>query len=200
MYNISKHVQTMTFQEKILSRTDFSELQSYMDGLSPTQQREEVAALSRAALAELYELTRDRLPLTIDDLVPPSKAPLEEAIWYGKNSLPTYSHFVKAFCRPDESSKEIWGYNRCSWVVRTFVGPGYFVAYPESLEIRIDYLRLPDHKPSHWPAIIPNETRLSRFVYNKTQDLLRRVSSNVCIGRVMKEGRYLDTWFALCRG
>jgi len=72
------------------------------------------------------------------------------------------------------------------------------VPYGDS-EVLVDYLQLPPAKLPHWPTILPNSSRLSRFVYNGTQDVLRGVSQHVSIGRAMKAGKYLPAWFVLCR-
>lgn len=63
----------------------------------------------------------------------------------------------------------------------------------------VDYTRLPTLAPKGWPRILRNEQRLSRFVYNGTQDVLRGVSKHVSIGRAMRNGKDLDNWFVLCR-
>ena len=121
----------------------------------------------------------------------------------GRNSLLLFTHFAKVFYRPDDSAaaaKELWGFNRNGPLVTTTVGPGYYVAYPHGRhEVLVDYTRLPSKKPEGWPAILRNEQRLSRLVYNGTQDVLRGVSKHVSIGRAMRKGKNLDNWFVLCR-
>ena len=58
----------------------------------------------------------------------------------------------------------------------------------------------PTHEPLHnAPAILPNDARLSRFVFNQTKDLVRGVSKHVSIGRASRGTRQLDNWFVLCR-
>ena len=66
-------------------------------------------------------------------------------------------------------------------------------------ERALDYLRVPPERPEHWPAILPNSARLSRFVYNGTRDILRGVSKHVTIGQAMKGGKPMSAWFVLCR-
>ena len=41
--------------------------------------------------------------------------------------------------------------------------------------------------------------RLSRFVYYRTQDVLRGVSRHVTVGRATKGGKPMSAWFVLCR-
>jgi len=103
--------------------------------------------------------------------------------------------------RPNNDGRELWGYNRTGAFVETTVGPGYFVAYPSEVggEVLVDYLRVPPRCPEHWPTIVPNSTRLSRFVYDGTQDILRGVSKHVTIGRATKGGKPMSAWFVLCR-
>src|SRR5262245_49347781 len=84
--------------------------------------------------------------------------------------------------------------------MRLFTGPGYFVAYvaPEG-GVHIDYRRTPSDRPASWPPILPNSARLSRFIYNGTVDVMRRVSTHVSIGRAMRDGKPMDAWFVLAR-
>ncbi|MBS1150269.1 MAG: hypothetical protein H6Q89_1967 [Myxococcaceae bacterium] len=121
----------------------------------------------------------------------------------GRNSLLLFTHFAKVCYRPADpavAAKELWGFNRNDLLVQTAVGPGYYVAYPHGQgEVLIDYTRLPTQAPSGWPKILRNDQRLSRLVYNGTQDLLRGVSKHVTIGRASRKGKNLDNWFILCR-
>jgi hypothetical protein len=89
--------------------------------------------------------------------------------------------------------------------MRLFTGPGYFVAYqptePLALHggVIIDYRRVPPDKPEGWPPVLPNTARLSRFIYNGTVDVMRRVSDRVTIGRAMRGSQPMDNWFVLVR-
>jgi hypothetical protein len=183
---------------------DIGAVEEHLDGLGPAERVEQVRELGKRELAALFELAPGHHPLGLSHLVPRERGPLEEVVHYGKNSLPVFSHFAKVFCRPDDpkaEQTELWGYNRNVPLLETTVGPGYFVAYPHEVqgEILIDYLRVPPHKPMGWPTIVPNHTRLARFVYNGTQEVLRGVSEHVSIGRATKAGTNMDAWFALCR-
>lgn len=141
--------------------------------------------------------------MTLDALVPPQTAAMTGIPHEGRNSLLLFTHFAKVFYRPDDpatAAKELWGFNRNGPLVTTAVGPGYYVAYPHGQgEVLVDYTRLPSKKPDGWPAITGNDQRLSRFVYNQTQDVLRGVSRHVTIGRASRSGKDLDNWFVLCR-
>ncbi len=138
-------------------------------------------------------------PVTVDDLVPPGTPSLTGVTHEGKNSLPLFNHFAKVFYRADAGA-ELNGFNRNDALVTTTVGPGYFVAYAQGAgEVLIDYTRLPTKKPEGWPAILPNDARLSRFVYHQTKDLLRGVSKHVMVGHASRGGVDLPNWFMLCR-
>ena len=47
--------------------------------------------------------------------------------------------------------------------------------------------------------IMPNSVRLSRFIYNGTVDVMRRVSGHVTIGRAVRDNKPMDAWFVLVR-
>jgi hypothetical protein len=150
----------------------------------------------------LWELLKDRQCDTAH-FVPAGVEPVVEVIHHGKNTLPAHNFFQKRFCRADDGSSDLHGYNHqsLSWLV----GPGYFVAHDTAGESDppaayvIDYTRLPAKKPDAWPPIVPNERRLSRFVYAGMKDYMRRVSSHVSIGRAHRHGKPMNAWFVLCR-
>jgi hypothetical protein len=174
-----------------------------LDGLDEPARIDAVAHLRRRELAALYEAAAGNPPLHLVDFVPASVGPRTEVTHEGKNSLPLFTRFQKRFCRPPSgNSTELWGYNEQP--NRLFTGPGYFVAHHNDRgELVIDYRFLPDARPEDlppgWPAIIPNSARLSRFIYNGTVDVMRRVSERVTIGRAERNGKPMDAWFALVR-
>jgi hypothetical protein len=184
---------------------DRHELAKVLDEVGDDARFKAVAELGRKELASLYEAAVDNAPVTIDDYVPPGVPPMTEVIHDGKNSLALFTRFQKRFCRPagETSSRELWGYNEQE--MRFFTGPGYFVAYhptePLALQggVVIDYQRVPADKPAGWPPILPNTARLSRFIYNGTVDVMRRVSGHVTIGRAMRGRQPMDAWFVLVR-
>ncbi len=172
----------------------------HLDGLSSEERVAETLALSGAQQARLFEVVQGFLPLTLDSLVPPGVPPLTGVAHEGKNSLLAFTLFAKVFYRLEETPEELGGFNRNPPLVATTVGPGYFVAYPQAPgEVLVDYLRPPPRAPEGWPPIVRNDERLSRFVYNGTQDLLRGVSTHVSIGRASRGGKWMDNWFVLCR-
>jgi hypothetical protein len=112
-----------------------------------------------------------------------------------------FRFFAKVFARPAEGAGELWGYNDSGVVVNRCVGPGYFTVRPWTTpgEVVIDYTRLPGGRCAGWPVMLRNDQRLSRFVFDGTQDVMRGVSHHVTIGRARKAGRWMDNWFVLCR-
>ncbi|RLB54124.1 MAG: hypothetical protein DRJ42_10070 [Deltaproteobacteria bacterium] len=189
------------------SEVDVPAIEAYLDGLDGDARIAEVTGLGRREQRRLYAAAEGHRVLRVSDLVPTSTAPLTEVVFEGCNTLPAFTRFAKVLCRPDSASDpeaaaagELWGYNRNSNFVETVVGPGFFVAadHGES-EVLVDYLRVPPRRPDHWPPIRENHTRLSFFVYNGTQDVLRGVSEHVSIGRASRRGRLMNIWFVLCR-
>ncbi len=182
---------------------DIAAVEAFLDSLDSEHRISEIRTLGGKHHARLFETACGHRPISLNDIVDPTHPPMEEVIHYGKNSLPAFSHFAKVFVRPDEAENdELWGYNRSGGFVETVVGPGYFVAYPyeKEGEVLVDYLRVPPRRPAEWPEILPNSSRLSAFVYNGTQDVLRGVSEHVTIGRAFKMGKPMSAWFVLCRG
>ena len=180
---------------------DMSGIEAHLDSLRPEERVAEIRSLGRRQQALLFEAAKGYRPLALDDIVGRDRPPMEEVVHHGKNSLPVFSHFAKVFVRPSsDRAGERWGYNRAGSFIETVVGPGYFVAYAHGeTEVLVDYLQVPPARPEHWPPIIPNSARLSRFVYGGTQDILRGVSRHVTIGRATKAGKPMAAWFVLCR-
>lgn len=180
---------------------DMSAIECHLDSLRAGERLAEVRSLSRGQLAQLFEAARGHRPISCDDVVPRDRGVMQEVVHHGKNSLPAFNRFAKVFVRPPSDAPELWGYNRAGRFIETVVGPGYFVAYPHSVEgeLLVDYLRLPVQRLPHWPDVLPNSARLSMFVYNGTQDILRGASEHVTIGRAMKAGKPMAAWFVLCR-
>ena len=182
---------------------DMEGIEAQLDALGHAARLAEVTSLGKKEQAILFDAAQGFRVVELLDFVPEGKPPLTGVVHHGKNSLPLFNRFAKVFCRPDGDAPEgeLWGYNRSSALVETTVGPGYFVAglRPEHGDILVDYLRLPPRHPEGWPPILPNEARLSRFVYNGTQDAVRKVSRHVSVGRASRAGRDLPNWFVLCR-
>ena len=180
---------------------DLRVIEEYLDSLEHPGRLTAIRSLGRAHQARLFGAAKGHRAITLDDIVDANRPAMEEVVHHGKNSLPAFSRFAKVFVRPDDASaSELWGYNRAGRFIEGVVGPGYFVAYAYGAdEVLVDYLRVPPRRPEHWPPILPNSARLSKVVYNGTQDILRGVSRHVTIGRATKAGKPMSAWFVLCR-
>ncbi len=179
---------------------DPASLSAELDAMRPFERNRWVLSWGRREQRRLFDAVAGYASLDLDFLVPPDVGTMREVVHEGLNTLvPGTRRFAKVFCRP-EGRDELWGYNRSGRISETLVGPGYFVArnFGEG-ELIVDYLTTPPNAPPGWPKILPNETRLSRFVYAGTQDILRGVSKHVCIGRAQKKGQWLPAWFVLVR-
>ncbi len=179
---------------------DMTAIRRVLDGQTAPGRLDEVTGLDGHTLGRLYEAAQGHRPIDLDYLVPPAVDTMKPVDHEGLNNLPAFRRFAKVMCRPAQSADELWGYNRIAPIQARAVGPGYFVAYVDSPgEVLIDYTRVPPSAPAGWPAVVPNSTRLSRFVYDNMKDVLRGVSSHVTIGRAIKRGKPQDNWFILCR-
>jgi hypothetical protein len=173
-------------------------LAQLLDSLDPRARLEQLRRLTGREQAQLFDAAHGFRPIQLADFVPAGMPPLREVIHEGRNSLPVLYFFQKRFCRPEAQLNELWGYNE--WRFRSLVGPGYFVAHQASEhEVVIDYSQVPAARPTSWPPIRPNSVGLSRFIFDRTQDIMRGVSRHVSIGRATRQGKNLDNWFVLCR-
>jgi hypothetical protein len=181
---------------------DVHRLAEVLDGLGHAGRLETIRRWDGRMMKRLFEACKGSKPLTLSDFVPTTVEPLVEVIHHGKNSLPSFTHFQKRFCKPKEGD-ELWGYNYQDFAPVT--GPGYYVMHlPEGREgadgeVDVDYRRIPTAKPDAWPPLAPNEAKLGRFVYAGMVDVMRGISQHVTIGRAMKGGKYMNAWFVLCR-
>jgi hypothetical protein len=180
---------------------DIAALSAQLDALDGAARCAQLMALTARQQAELFEAAHGHQPLTLEFLVPPATPAMTGVPHEGKNSLWLFTRFAKVFYRPEQEQQELWGYNEGTQLVKTTVGPGYFVCTPHSEpgELLIDYTRRPGLPLPGAPRILDNASRLSFFVFNQTKDVLRGVSKHVSIGRAMRRDRWLDNWFVLVR-
>ena len=184
---------------------DIATVARYLDEADPDRRLGEARSLGRAQQRHLFDAAAGFRPIGLEDLVPSAVPDDTEVVHEGRNTIPVFTRFAKVFFRPPEHEApgELWGYNRQEETpfLETVVGPGYYVAYPHHVEgeVLVDYLRVPPRGLPHWPPVLPNSARLSRFVYHGTQDVLRGVSEHVSIGRAQKRGKWLPAWFVLVR-
>jgi hypothetical protein len=186
-------------------KCDLPGLAQDLDSLAGARRIEQVRLLTAKEQELLWNAAEGTSPLALDHFVPSAVGPLQEVIHWGKNSLPLFSKFQKRFCRPpsDARTPDLWGYNEQP--LKLFTGPGYFVCRATTAAdldqhgVVIDYTLQPGGKADGWPAFIPNDKRLSRFIYNGTRDYMRGVSRHVSIGRASRGKDWMPNWFVLCR-
>ncbi len=175
-----------------------------LDAMSPKGRLAAVRGMSKATMIRLWSLFEDVNEVDADFFVPSSIDPLVEVIHHGKNSLPAYNFFQKRFCRADDDSDDLYGYNHQdnAWIT----GPGYYVAHAseENDPTRIspyliDYTRAPPKKVDAWPEIISNKAKLGRFVYAGMKDYMRGISEHVSVGKAVRGGKETENYFMLCR-
>lgn len=177
---------------------------------APHEERlEATRALDRGDQRALYRKAKESSALTLGDFVPPDRAPLEPVRHFGRNTLPTPGSlrlFEKRFCKPTDGSARLFGFNESPF--RPLIGPGYFVAvatdsnaeWVERGAVVVDYFQVPDGAvAAGWPDVVPNTHGLQRYVYNRTRDFMRKVSTHVSIGAAFKGEKSLDHYFVLVR-
>ena len=166
-------------------------------------------ALDRADQRALYRKARASPKVTLSHFVPDDRAPLEPVRHHGRNTLPTPGSlrlFEKRFCKPEAAGTRLYGFNESPF--RPLIGPGFFVAvstdgnpaWAERGGVVVDYFQVPDGPvAAGWPPVIPNTQGLQRYVYNRTRDFMRKVSTHVSIGAAYKVENSLDHYFVLVR-
>jgi hypothetical protein len=190
-------------------QTTIGEIAAWLDAAAPEQRLEAAFSLDRRAQRELYRRAQSGAAIALEHFVPPELPALRPVHHRGKNTLPLprkHRFFEKRFCRPQDRSERLFGYNNAP--SGKLVGPGYFVAVPtrgqpawtERGPVVVDYFQVPDGPvPSEWPKVVPNSKGLQRFVYHGTRDFMRRVSAHVSIGAAHKGEKALDHYFVLVR-
>lgn len=181
----------------------------YLDGLSADERLAETRTLSRNDQRTLYERASSAEPITLEHFVPQGIGPRIAVHHDGRNTLPlpaSMKLFQKRFCRPEDGSSRLFGYNQSPFL--STVGPGFFVVvstkgnaeWEKRGAVVIDYFQVPDGPVvDGWPKVIPNSKGLQYFVYNGTRDFMRLVSQHVSIGTAYKGEKALDHYFILCR-
>jgi hypothetical protein len=191
------------------STTQIGEVAGLLDGASAAERVAALFALDRAGQRALFRKAESAAPLALEDFVPADRAPGVPVRHRGRNTLPfpaRHKLFEKCFCRPDDGTARLFGYNDAP--SRRTIGPGYFVAVPSAPNagwqargaIVVDYFQVPDGKVAEgWPVIVPNSKGLQRFIYHRTRDFMRRVSEHVTVGAAFRGERALDHYFVLVR-
>ncbi|MEC8380825.1 MAG: hypothetical protein VXZ96_10915 [Myxococcota bacterium] len=198
-----------TLAEYIEKDTPIDEVGEFLDSLDHATRLAETQTLNRSQQRRLYDAAAQSQPLELAHFVPSDRADQTEVIHYGRNTLPLPSglkRFEKRFCRPTDSSEQLFGYNEGA--TRKLIGPGYFVMHstkdkPEWAKrgsLVVDYFQVPSSSVvSDWPKVVPNHKGLQVLVYHKTRDFMRGVSQHVSIGAAYKVEKPLGHYFILCR-
>jgi hypothetical protein len=188
--------------------TSITDVAAHLDALSPDDRFAALCTLGRRGQRALYDKAAGQ-PLGLEHFVPPDRGSLEPVRHRGCNTIPVprpFQLFEKRFCRPAQGEGRLFGYNE--YIIGGLIGPGYFVAVPtegqpewhERGPVVVDYFQVPDGPVvDGWPRVVPNSRGLQFFVYHKTRDFMRRVSSTVSIGAAYKTERKLDHYFVLDR-
>ncbi|MBT3222689.1 MAG: hypothetical protein HN348_26745 [Proteobacteria bacterium] len=198
----------MTLTEMINNGSNAAEIGSHLDALNGDERWREVSVLGRKLQRSLFQTVAHTDPLDIDFFVPSEVEPLVPIRHRGRNTLPVpidkVRFFAKVFCRPEDKSSRLFGYNDAP--TGALIGPGYFVAikaqtsWQERGSVVVDYWQTPEGPVADgWPKVVPNSKGLQRLVYFHTRDFMRRVSQHVSIGAAYKNNTPLDHYFVLCR-
>jgi hypothetical protein len=179
--------------------TRLEDVQRHLAALDPEGRIKECRTLRKKQQARLFELAADTPALTPEDMVVTAAdgAPVR---WYGRNTLPAFTHFEKHFRR---QNGRIIGFNFNPPTVTFVAGPGYYTCRVDEArprELLIDYTQVPEAAPADWPAVKQNSAGLSRLVYHEMHDYCRRVSDTVVIGAATRLGKPMGQYFVLCRG
>lgn len=172
----------MTLTDLMRSGADLETIAKHLDGLEESARYRQVIEFPGSLMGKLYDLAASR-PTTVESMFP---EPNKVVVFSGKNSLPMFTRFSKAFLRKD-GADEAAGHNRGFTSFAS--GPGYFVARndPERKEVAFDYRRVPLEKPEDWPTIQENKGfKIGTLVYGNMVDYNRWVSSNTVVGRATK--------------
>lgn len=190
------------------TRVPIDEICAFLDALPPKYRLSAIYDLPSSLLGPLYEKAASSAPVSLSFYVPEGRPPLTEVIHHGRNTLPVFQRFQKVFCKPSQGSEtQLIGYNQ-SGLASKLIGPGYYVAYETTRgtdwnrlgSVVIDYFQIPTGEVAPgWPPIQPNSQGLQAFVYHRTRDFMRRVSSHVSIGAAWKDKKALGVFFILCR-
>ena len=183
---------------------DAGEIASFLDGLAL---QDRVAAARElggtAPQAALWKAVSSAPRVSTDEMVPRDYPALRPVIFHGKNSLPAFTEFQKICFRPEgpSTASVAWGYNETS--IRNLIGSGYYVLHdtPDAQlgGAAFDYTQLPARALPAWPEVRTNNHGLSRFIYANMLDYMRRVAGEVFIGKAVRGGKEMNSYFIVVR-
>ena len=182
----------------IPSPTDctLSDLETALDAASPAERLAWMRTLKKGTMTRLYELAEGR-DVTPEFFLTPAGG---ECTWAGRNSLPAFNDFAKAFA---SHQGRIQGYNVNTGIAEWFGGPGHFLTRicgeEHGQQLIFDYLWKVDSVPSSFPPPASNDKGTHKLVYGGMKDVVRRLSDDVIISKAYRNGKAEGAFFSLCR-
>ena len=173
--------------------TDLDALAEALNGATNVERVQWLRSLNKSQQAALYAMAEGTI-------LPLEEIHVDEGvvqIHYGKNSLPMFTNFEKRIALHEGT---VQGYNHQG--LKWLVGPGHFRVVPNEVEgeLLFDYLWTPETVPEGFPPARSNRGGVSTLVYGHLQDVVRKVSDHVSIGRAVMKGKVTNNYFGLCRG
>lgn len=176
----------------------WADITRHLDALELPERLRQVLGCKGKWVKALYDRMEGAPPATMEEFVPASTAGTT-VIYEGRNSLAMFTRFQKRFYRT--ASGVVVGYNHQTW--QWVTGPGYFVVQPADGQppvpdqLYIDYITEPHEIQEGWPAYKPNSKGFSRGVYFNMHDYMRRVATNVYVGKAYRAGEDIGAHFSL---
>jgi hypothetical protein len=173
-------------------------LSAYLDSLDEAARVREVRTLGGSLQKKLWNACADAPAVTLDEFVPASLGEGQMIVYSGKNSLPVFSLFEKRFAR---FGGAVIGYNHGP--TEGLIGPGFFTVTQgtgeHARELLFNYDEVPAKAPEGWPMPRSNMRGVSRLVFGKLHDYVRRVATGVVIGIGTRQGKPMNAFFVLAR-
>ncbi len=175
--------------------TSIAPLEEALDAADHAARVAWMRSLKSKDMDALYEMAAGR-DVEPDYFLGPTGEPLA---FIGRNSLPLFSDFKKAFAQHQD---RIQGWNVNVGIARWFGGPGHFrVRNADTYQGQLifDYVWECDSVPEEFPAAESNLRLTNRLVYGNMEDVVRRVSKDLIISKAYRNGKPEGSFFSLCR-
>lgn len=175
---------------------DIDTLEQELDAASASERLQWMRSLKKKDMAVLYA-NADGRDVGPDFFLTPEGG---ASTWAGRNSLPAFNDFAKAFALHKE---RIQGYNVNTGLAAWFGGPGHFLVRLDGEEhaeqLVFDYTWEPDEAPSAFPEVASNLELPYKLVYGNMKDVVRRVSNDLIISAAYRKGKPEGAYFSLTR-
>lgn len=182
-----------------IPRPDAAEIEAIeaaLDAATSSERLEWMRSLKKKDMEVLYGKSEGR-DVEPDFFLSPEG---EAQTWAGRNSLPAFNDFAKAFA---DHRARVQGYNVNSGLAAWFGGPGHFLVRVDGdqhgEQLVFDYTWEPDEAPGDWPPVASNLELPYRFVYGNMKDVVRRVSRDLIISAAYRSGKPEGAYFSLTR-